>query len=93
MLRARKRPGVYLSLRAVGLLDPDEAEVLELRKPVLNRASRAVKLFQEAVKTKDAKLINHASEALIEHRRLHIAHVLRDLKRIDPIQAKRKALS
>ncbi len=50
-------------------------------------------LLQEAVKTKDIKLINHAAETLLEHRRLHLAHVFKILKRIDPIQAKRKALS
>lgn len=50
-------------------------------------------LFIEALKSKDAKLIKHVAEALLEHRRLHIAHVLEILKRIDPIQSQRKGLS
>lgn len=50
-------------------------------------------LFVEALKTKDARLITIAAEALFEHRRLHIANVLRDIKRIDPLQSLRKALS
>ncbi|GAH57517.1 unnamed protein product [marine sediment metagenome] len=50
-------------------------------------------LFVEALKSKDAKLITIAAETLLEHRRLHIANVLRDIKRIDPLQSLRKALS
>ncbi|GAJ23396.1 unnamed protein product, partial [marine sediment metagenome] len=41
-------------------------------------------LFIEALKSKDATLIKHVAEALFEHRRLHIAHVFKILKRIDP---------
>ncbi|MBA7617480.1 hypothetical protein ES703_24795 [subsurface metagenome] len=50
-------------------------------------------LFTEALKSRDPRLIKHTAEALLEHRRLHLAHVLKILKRIDPIQAKRKVLS
>ncbi|GAI71968.1 unnamed protein product [marine sediment metagenome] len=50
-------------------------------------------LFLETLKGKDAKLISIAANTLIEHRRLHIAHVRKTLKRINPIQAKRKELS
>ena len=50
-------------------------------------------LFAEALKTRDAKLIAAAASTLLEHRRLHIAHVLGILKRIDPIQTLQKELS
>lgn len=50
-------------------------------------------LFIEALKSKDTALITHVAEALFEHRRLHIAQVLKILKRIDPIQSQRKELS
>ncbi|GAH90284.1 unnamed protein product, partial [marine sediment metagenome] len=50
-------------------------------------------LFLETLKGRDARLIKLAANTLFEHRRLHIAHVLRILKRIDPIQAQRKDLS
>ncbi|MBA7581086.1 hypothetical protein ES708_22986 [subsurface metagenome] len=50
-------------------------------------------LFQEAVKTHNVELIKHVSQALLEHRRLHLAHVFKILKQIDPIQAQRKVLS
>ncbi|GAJ05054.1 unnamed protein product, partial [marine sediment metagenome] len=50
-------------------------------------------LFLETLKGKDSKLIRIAAETLFEHRRLHIAHVRKILKRIDPIQSQRKELS
>jgi len=50
-------------------------------------------LFVEALKSKDARLISTAAETLLEHRRLRIANVLRDIKRIDPLQSLRKELS
>ncbi|GAI72532.1 unnamed protein product [marine sediment metagenome] len=50
-------------------------------------------LLLETLKGKDAKLIRIAAETLIEHRRLHIAHVHKILRRIDPIQSKQKELS
>lgn len=50
-------------------------------------------LFLEALKSRDARLIKLAADTLVQHRRLHIANVFRTLKRIDPIQAKRKKLS
>ncbi len=50
-------------------------------------------LFVETLKSKNARLIKVAAEALLEHRRLHITHVFKTLKRIDPLQALRKELS
>ncbi len=50
-------------------------------------------LFVEALKSKDARLIATAAETLLDHRRLHIAHIRKMLKRIDPTQAERKVLS
>jgi len=50
-------------------------------------------LLQEAFETGDNKIIAEVSTAFMEFHRLHAIEALKILKRIDPIQAKRKDLS
>ncbi|GAJ04417.1 unnamed protein product [marine sediment metagenome] len=59
-----------------------------------SRAEKLIKQFHlEALKSKDAEIIELATYALIECRRFHFLSVLHELERIDPIQSLRKELS
>ncbi len=74
-------------------------ELIHLTQHALNTRhyGRAEKLLRrmlvEAFETKDNKIIYEISKTFMEYRRLRAIDVLHILKRIDPIQAKRKELS
>jgi len=55
------------------------------------RAEKLIKQFHlEALKSKNAEMIELATHALLECRRFRFLDVLHELERIDPIQAVRK---
>lgn len=74
-------------------------ELIHLTQHALNTChyGRAEKLLRQMLKeafaTNDNHVISEISKTFLEYRRLRALEVLRILKRIDPIQAKRKELS
>ncbi|GAH81195.1 unnamed protein product [marine sediment metagenome] len=59
-----------------------------------SRAEKLLRqLLQEALETRDNKIIAEVSTAFIEFRRLRAIEACEILKRIDPIQSQRKELS